>query len=110
MSTGASRATKLRRTRGGGSLAAGSVSHETDVVVIGSGVGGLSAAAVLSKHGDEVTVLESHYLAGGVAHAFEIEGFKFDAGPSLWAGMSEPGTNPLRQILDIVEEEVRDGW
>lgn len=34
---------------------------------------------------------------------------RFDAGPSLWAGMSEPGTNPLRQILDVLEEEVR-GW
>lgn len=33
---------------------------------------------------------------------------RFDAGPSLWAGMSEPGTNPLRQILDVLEEEVRE--
>lgn len=89
------------------SLSAGAVSHETDVVVIGSGVGGLSAAAMLSRHGDSVTVLESHYLPGGVAHAFDIDGYKFDAGPSLWAGMSEPGTNPLRQILDVLEEEVR---
>eukprot|EP00903_Cladosiphon_okamuranus_P011352 g10700.t1 len=93
---------------------AGADSHETDVVVIGSGVGGLSAAAMLSRHGDSVTVLESHYLPGGVAHAFDIEGYRFDAGPSLWAGMSEPGTNPLRQILDVLEEEVDwisyDGW
>lgn len=37
------------------------------------------------------------------------ESDRFDAGPSLWAGMSEPGTNPLRQILDVLEEEVR-GW
>ncbi|CAM9978184.1 unnamed protein product, partial [Hapterophycus canaliculatus] len=96
------------------SLSAGAASHETDVVVIGSGVGGLSAAAMLAKHGDSVTVLESHYLPGGVAHAFDIKGYRFDAGPSLWAGMSEPGTNPLRQILDILEEEVDwisyNGW
>lgn len=84
-------------------------SHETDVVVIGSGVGGLSAAAVLARHGDGVTVLESHYLPGGVAHAFDIRGYRFDAGPSLWAGMSESGTNPLRQILDILGESVRYG-
>ncbi|CAN0261220.1 unnamed protein product [Pylaiella littoralis] len=94
--------------------AGGAVSHETDVVVIGSGVGGLSAAAMLARHGDSVTVLESHYLPGGVAHAFDIKGYRFDAGPSLWAGMSEPGTNPLRQILDVLEEEVDwisyDGW
>lgn len=93
-----------------GSANSGSGSYETDVVVIGSGVGGLSTAAVLATHGDSVTVLESHYLPGGVAHAFEIDGYKFDAGPSLWAGMSEPGTNPLRQILDILEEKVLGFW
>lgn len=59
------------------SVSAGADSHETDVVVIGSGVGGLSAAAMLSRHGDSVTVLESHYLPGGVAHAFDIEGYRF---------------------------------
>lgn len=58
------------------SVSAGAASHETDVVVIGSGVGGLSAAAMLSRHGDSVTVLESHYLPGGVAHAFDIEGYR----------------------------------
>lgn len=46
---------------------------------------------------------ESHYHAGGCAHGFEIKSkkggiFKFDAGPSLWAGMSQPSTNPLRQV------------
>lgn len=59
-----------------GPVSASAVSHETDVVVIGSGVGGLSAAAMLSRHGDSVTVLESHYLPGGVAHAFDIEGYR----------------------------------
>lgn len=38
--------------------------------------------------GYSVTVLESHYLPGGVAHTFEKDGFKFDAGPSLWNGMA----------------------
>jgi NADPH-dependent 2,4-dienoyl-CoA reductase/sulfur reductase-like enzyme len=55
----------------------------TDYVVIGSGIGGLSCAAMLSYCGYKVTVLESHYLPGGAAHTFERKGFKFDAGPSL---------------------------
>jgi 2-polyprenyl-6-methoxyphenol hydroxylase-like FAD-dependent oxidoreductase len=42
--------------------------HETDVVVIGSGIGGLSCAALLAKYGLEVTVLESHTVIGGAAH------------------------------------------
>ncbi len=72
------------------SVSAGAASHETDVVVIGSGVGGLSAAAMLCRHGDSVTVLESHYLPGGVAHAFDIEGYRsvrtehVRYSPNLW--------------------------
>eukprot|EP00960_Hanusia_phi_P067885 766722-Hanusia_phi.AAC.1 len=95
-------------------------SSEVDFVVVGSGLGGLSAGALLSKYGYDVTVCESHYHAGGCAHGFEIKDknsddiFKFDAGPSLWAGMSEPSTNPLRQVMDAVGAEVEwkkyDGW
>ncbi len=41
-------------------------SHATDVVVIGSGIGGLSCAAMLSSaYGRDVTVLESHAIPGG---------------------------------------------
>ena len=71
---------------------------EVDYVVIGSGIGGLSCAALLRWYGYSVVVLESHYLAGGVAHTFEREGFKFDAGPSLWNGMSTKPYNPLREV------------
>lgn len=42
--------------------------HEADVVVIGSGIGGLSCAALLAKYGLDVTVLESHTVVGGAAH------------------------------------------
>ncbi|WP_156499748.1 NAD(P)-binding protein, partial [Oleiphilus sp. HI0061] len=36
-----------------------------DVIVIGSGIGGLANAALLSKLGKKVCVLEQHYTAGG---------------------------------------------
>lgn len=72
---------------------------EADYVVIGSGIGGLSAAALLSYYGYSVVVLESHYLPGGVAHTFEREGFRFDAGPSLWNGMATRPYNPLREVM-----------
>lgn len=71
---------------------------EVDYVVIGSGIGGLSAAALLAWYGKSVVVCESHYLPGGVAHSFERNGFKFDAGPSLWNGMSTKPYNPLREV------------
>lgn len=90
--------------------------NEVDYVVIGSGIGGLSAAALLSYYGYSVAVLESHYLPGGVAHTFERDGFHFDAGPSLWNGMATKPYNPLREILEIIGEadsikfEKYDGW
>lgn len=72
---------------------------EADYVVIGSGIGGLSAASMLAYYGYSVVVLESHYLPGGVAHTFEREGFHFDAGPSLWNGMATKPYNPLREVM-----------
>ena len=90
------------------------------IVVIGSGIGGLSCACMLARYGRSVTVVESHEHAGGCAHSFERrtkEGtFVFDSGPSLWSGMSAPSVNPLRQVLDVVGEsgaiewKEYDGW
>ena len=45
--------------------------EEYDVIVVGSGIGGLSAASLLSKYGYKVKVFESHYLAGGCCHMFD---------------------------------------
>lgn len=87
----------------------GDRTHETDIVIIGSGIGGLCAAALLARYGYKVTVCEAHYHAGGAAHGFEVKGFHFDAGPSFFAGMSGPpgaSSNPLKQVLDAVGETV----
>ncbi|MBI3235403.1 MAG: phytoene desaturase [Bacteroidetes bacterium] len=54
------------------------------VIVIGSGFAGLSAAACLAKEGHEVTVLEKNDSLGGRARMFEVDGFKFDMGPSWY--------------------------
>ena len=81
--------------------------RQTDVVVIGSGIGGLSCAALLARYGFEVVVCESHSIPGGAAHAFERNGFKFDSGPSLYSGLSySPSANPLRQVLDAIGEKL----
>lgn len=51
---------------------------EFDVIIIGAGVSGLTAAALLSKAGLSVCVLERHRLIGGYLQGFERKGFIFD--------------------------------
>lgn len=50
------------------------------MVVIGSGFGGLAAAAILAKAGKRVLVLEQHTKAGGCCHTFGQDGLEFDTG------------------------------
>jgi phytoene dehydrogenase-like protein len=77
----------------------------TDVVVIGSGIGGLCCAALLAQYGLRVIVCESHTIPGGAAHGFERNGFRFDSGPSLYSGLAtSPSANPLKQVLDAIGE------
>ena len=51
-----------------------------DAIVIGSGMGGLSTAAMLSDLGWKVCVLEQHYTAGGYTHSYERNGYEWDVG------------------------------
>lgn len=53
-------------------------------VVIGAGLGGLSAAARLAAKGNEVHIFEKNSDAGGKASQFYEKGFRFDTGPSLF--------------------------
>lgn len=79
---------------------------DTDVVVIGSGLAGLSCAALLAHVGYDVSVLESHDVAGGCAHGWERLGYHFESGPSLYSGFSiDKSPNPLKNIFQIIGEE-----
>jgi diapolycopene oxygenase len=53
------------------------------VVVIGAGLGGMSAAIMLARSGVRVTLLEKNPSLGGKLNLLETHGFKFDLGPSI---------------------------
>lgn len=54
-----------------------------NIIVIGSGFGGLGAASRLLSAGHNVTILEKRDKLGGRAYVYEQNGFKFDGGPTV---------------------------
>ena len=53
------------------------------IIVIGSGFGGLAAAIRLAARGHEVELYEKRDKLGGRAYVYEVNGFKFDGGPTV---------------------------
>ena len=64
-----------------------------DAVVIGSGIGGLAAAAALASIGKRALVLERHTQAGGLTQTFERDGFRFSVGVHYLGGFGADGLN-----------------
>ncbi|MDP6520988.1 MAG: NAD(P)/FAD-dependent oxidoreductase [Planctomycetota bacterium] len=73
-----------------------------DVIVIGAGMGGMSAAAALARLGRRVLLLEQHYLPGGYTHMFERQGFAFDVGVHALGELREKDV--CRRMLNYLAE------
>lgn len=72
-----------------------------DAIVIGSGVGGLTTAALLAHHTDKrVLVLEQHYTPGGFTQIFKRPGYEWDTGLHYVGEMA--GQSELQAIVDQV--------
>lgn len=79
-------------------------SQDADVIIIGSGIGGLTAGALLARlYGRRVLVLERHYRAGGFTHTFSRPGgFTWDVGVHYVGEVETPGTG--RDLFEVVTD------
>lgn len=81
--------------------------RNVDVVIIGSGMGALTAAADLASKGASVAVLESYLIPGGSSGWFERGGCRFDVGASMIFGFGKRGTtNLLTRALALVGKQL----
>lgn len=74
-----------------------------NTIVIGSGIGGLTAAAFLSKEGQKVLVLERHYTAGGFTHVFKRKGYEWDVGIHYIGEVQRPNS-AIRKMFDYITD------
>lgn len=73
-----------------------------DAVVVGSGMGGMSAAATLAKVGKRVLVLEQHNIPGGFTQTFKRPGYRWDVGVHIVGEMSDRSF-PGRVLADLTD-------
>lgn len=74
-----------------------------NVVVIGSGLGGLGAACTLAARGHKVTVVERNEWLGGKAAELQEQGFRFDMGPTI---LTLPSV--LKRIFSEAGKDIND--
>ncbi len=74
-----------------------------DTIVIGSGMGSLTTAAILAKEGQKVLVLEKHYTAGGFTHIFKRKGFEWDVGIHYIGEVQRPNS-VVKKLFDYITE------
>jgi len=81
--------------------------NEYDVIIVGSGIGGLTCGALLSNRGYKVLVLEQHYQVGGYCSSFKRKGFVFNTGVEDVSGLWGNGPiNYLFKELGLKEDDL----
>jgi phytoene dehydrogenase-like protein len=79
--------------------------EKVDILIVGSGMGSLTAGALLAQKGMKVTVLEQNWQPGGCTSSYWRKGFVFEAGATTLVGLGDH--MPLQHVLDKTGIEVK---
>lgn len=79
---------------------------QLDVIVVGAGISGLTAASLLAKRGLKVAVIDKGYNPGGSCGIFKRNGITFDQGAAMLFGFGESGFNSHRFVFNCLEESI----
>ena len=71
-----------------------------DAIVVGSGMGGMAAAAALSRVGRRVLLLEQHWVLGGLTHSFSRGDFTWDVGIHYLSRVAPRERD--RKLIDVI--------
>ena len=77
-----------------------------DVIVIGAGLSGLTAAALLSKRKLKICVVEAQYKPGGSCGIFKRNDVIFEQGAAMIYGFNEKGFSPHRFVFNALQEPI----
>ena len=77
-----------------------------DVIVVGAGLGGMTAASLLAKRGLSVLMIDQQNKPGGACTSFKREDHVFDVGAAMLYGFGEKGFHPFRFLLNELEEPI----
>jgi C-3',4' desaturase CrtD len=75
-----------------------SLNKKVEIAVIGTGMGSLTAAALLAKDGHQVSLIEQNYLPGGCTSSYFRQGYIFEAGATTLVGLDDD--MPMRFLMD----------
>lgn len=77
--------------------------EQYDTIIIGSGLGSLTAGVLMAKEGQKVLILERHYTAGGFTHVFKRRGYEWDVGIHYIGEVHREGS-VLRKMFDYITD------
>jgi prolycopene isomerase len=80
--------------------------EQYDVIVVGAGLGGMTAASLLAKRGVSVLMIEQQDKPGGSCTSFKRDGVTYDVGTAMLYGFGERGFKPFRFLINELEEPI----